>query len=154
VPWHIKASWLIFTIKYILVMPLNLMCVITIKPWPMSFGMGPQWVEKYHDQCQQYPLPALKLATPVDITPKCRDCYDCCVLRVHETYMVHYMSCKKPWECQLPYPCIPRNLAHAYWLQELMNVTTCGRLFQEYFNYCKQVKEWLAKKQQQIQSPP
>jgi len=109
---------------------------------------GPQRMEEYHGQCRQYPPPGL-IATPKDNTPERGACYDCRVLPVQETYTVHYTACKKPWECQLPYPRIPRNPAHAYRLRELTNVTTCGLLFREYFNYRQQVEEWLANKQSQ-----
>ncbi|GAX14845.1 hypothetical protein FisN_29Lh053 [Fistulifera solaris] len=100
---------------------------------------GPDHME-YHGQCRQYP-PAGVLHE--NNTPAKGLCQDCRTLPVEETYTVHYTACKKPWECLLPTPRNPRDKRHVYRLKELTNVTTCGLLFRQYFNYRQEVEQLL-----------
>lgn len=94
-----------------------------------------------HGLCRQYPPTGI---VPADNTPENGLCYDCRSLPVEDTYTVHYTACKKPWECVLPHPRTPQNKKHVYRLKELTNVTTCGLLFQRYFQYRREVEELLA----------
>jgi len=67
-------------------------------------------------QCRQYPVDGNFESN----TPENGKCHDCRVLPVSETKTVHFTACKKPWECRLPYPRVPRERmkAHTYRLQE------------------------------------
>jgi hypothetical protein len=100
---------------------------------------GPDHME-HHGQCRQYPPVGV---LPRNNTPEKGLCQDCRILPVEETYTVHYTACKKPWECLLPSPRNPRDKRHVYRLKELTNVTTCGLLFRQYFNYRQEVEELL-----------
>ena len=67
-------------------------------------------------------------------------CYDCRILPVEETMTAHYTACKKPWECRIPKPRIPRKKDETERLRELTNITTCGSLFKEYFQLRQDVE--------------
>lgn len=77
---------------------------------------GPERKE-YIGQCRKYPAYGVNF---VDNTPAQGQCEDCRILPVHETMTVHYTACKKPWECTIPYPRVPkaRMKEHKYRLQE------------------------------------
>lgn len=92
-------------------------------------------------QCRDYPPDGNFTAN----TPENGACEDCRVLPIEETMTVHYTACKKPWECLIPYPRNPRDKRQVYRLQELTNITTCGKLFRRYFEYRKDIEEQIAK---------
>ena len=91
---------------------------------------GPVRMEHY-GQCREYPRVG---GTFENNTPEQGKCRDCRVVPISEVKSAHYTACKKPWECQLPNPRVPRNKDHVHRLQELTNVTTCGLLFKEWFD--------------------
>ena len=102
---------------------------------------GPDGPDHLH-QCRDYPHDG-------DFehnTPENGECEDCRILPVEETMTAHYTACKKPWECTVPYPRVPnaRNRAHKYRLEELTNITTCGKLFNKWFGYREELERWIA----------
>lgn len=91
---------------------------------------GPVQMQHY-GQCREYP----RRGDTFDVNrPEYGKCRDCRVLPIEEIKSAHYTACKKPWECQLPHPRVPRNKDHVHRLQELTNVTTCGLLFRKWFD--------------------
>eukprot|EP00429_Kryptoperidinium_foliaceum_P007949 CAMPEP_0176019710 /NCGR_PEP_ID=MMETSP0120_2-20121206/9529_1 /TAXON_ID=160619 /ORGANISM="Kryptoperidinium foliaceum, Strain CCMP 1326" /LENGTH=370 /DNA_ID=CAMNT_0017352791 /DNA_START=401 /DNA_END=1513 /DNA_ORIENTATION=+ len=91
---------------------------------------GPAQME-YYGQCREYPRPGDDFE---DNTPEKKRCNDCRVLPVEKVKSAHYTACKKPWECQIPRPRVPRDKREVHRLQELTNVTTCGLLFKKWFD--------------------
>lgn len=91
---------------------------------------GPVGME-YYGQCREFPRDGDSFE---DNTPEKGKCRDCRITPITEVKSAHYTACKKPWECQLPNPRVPRNKDHVHRLQELTNVTTCGLLFKEWFD--------------------
>jgi hypothetical protein len=104
---------------------------------------GPDRME-LNGTCRQYPHESN--GDFVTNTPENGRCYDCRVLPISETRTVHYTACKKPWECRLPFPRIPkeRNKAQTYRLRELTNITTCRGLFRKYFEMRHEVEALIA----------
>lgn len=98
---------------------------------------------QHHMQCRQYPYNGIEFEQN---TPENGQCEDCRVLPIEETYTVHYTACKKPWECVIPTPRIPRSKAQEYRLQHLTNVTTCGLLFRRYFEMRQEIEGLVAEK--------
>lgn len=91
---------------------------------------GPVGME-YYGQCREYPREG---ETHSNNRPENGKCRDCRIVPIDQVKSAHYTACKKPWECQLPYPRIPRIKEHVHRLQELTNVTTCGLLFRKWFD--------------------
>jgi hypothetical protein len=83
-------------------------------------------------ECREYPT--IPGSTMQDNTPENGRCKDCRILPVDQVKSVHYTACKKPWECSLPYPRIPKQKNMELKLQELTNITACGLLFQKWFD--------------------
>jgi hypothetical protein len=104
---------------------------------------GPNRME-HEGQCRHYPEPGVDFANN---RPELGQCEDCRVLPIEETSTVHYTACKKPWECEIPFPRVPneKRKKHAYRLRELTNVTTCGLLFRKYFDFRKDIEDRIAK---------
>lgn len=102
---------------------------------------GPERKE-FIGQCRQYPYDGNFTAN----TPENGMCEDCRALNVEETRTVHFTACKKPWDCSIPYPRVPRDKSQVYRLAELTNVTTCGLLFREYFEIRKDIEKKIAQK--------
>jgi hypothetical protein len=104
---------------------------------------GPNRME-LEGQCRHYPETDGDFANN---RPELGQCEDCRVLPIEETSTVHYTACKKPWECEIPFPRVPnaKRKAHAYRLRELTNVTTCGLLFRKYFDFRKDIEDRIAK---------
>lgn len=98
---------------------------------------GPQLKEKHFGQCRDYPSDGDFASN----TAANGGCHDCRVLPVSETRTVHYTACKKPWECRLPHPRVPRDKSQVERLQNLTNMTTCRLLFREYFGYRKDIED-------------
>jgi hypothetical protein len=99
---------------------------------------------EHEGQCRHYPEPGVDFANN---RPELGQCEDCRVLPIEETSTVHYTACKKPWECEIPFPRVPneKRKKHAYRLRELTNVTTCGLLFRKYFDFRKDIEDRIAK---------
>jgi hypothetical protein len=95
-------------------------------------------------QCRNYPAKEDDFANNL---PELGQCEDCRVLPIEETNTVHYTACKKPWDCTMPFPRVPRARMkqHTYRLQELTNITTCGLLFRKYFDFRKDIEDRIAK---------
>ena len=87
--------------------------------------------------CRDYPLDG----DFENNTPENGKCEDCRILPIEETMTVHYTACKKPWECAIPYPRKPRDKRQEYRLQHLTNITTCGLLFEKYFDYRRHIED-------------
>ena len=103
---------------------------------------GPEKMD-HHMQCRQYPFDGIAFEKN---TPENGQCHDCRVLPIEETYTVHYTACKKPWECTIPHPRVPRRKQEEYRLQHLTNITTCGLLFERYFDFRRDVERLLVEK--------
>ncbi len=56
---------------------------------------------------------------------------------------VQYTACKKPWECQIPTPRVPRDKRKAYRLQNLVSIDNCSRLVKEWFKLRKEFEDAL-----------
>jgi len=102
---------------------------------------GPNGKEHMH-QCRDYPAPGIE---PEQNTPENGQCYDCRTLPVDQTITAHFTACKKPWECTVPKPRIPRDKRQVYRLQHLTNATTCGLLFAKYFEYRLDIEQRIAR---------
>jgi hypothetical protein len=79
---------------------------------------GPARNEEYHLKCRQ---------------KQSQTCEDCRITPIEKVKTVHYTACKKPWECRLPHPRKTRNTADQYRVDNLTNMTTCGKLFEKWF---------------------
>jgi hypothetical protein len=104
---------------------------------------GPEKEKEHYGQCRHYP--ALGPEHYAENTPENGQCEDCRILPLEETYTVHYTACKKPWECTVPNPRVPRNKRDVHRLQELTNVTTCGKLHHRYFEIRRDIEDRIAK---------
>lgn len=102
---------------------------------------GPQRRDEFFGQCRDYPAPGLRF---VENTPQHGKCHDCRILPVEETFTVHFTACKKPWDCTIPHPRVPRNPMEQERLLELTNITTCGFLFREYFLFRQDMEKRMA----------
>ncbi|KAL3915764.1 MAG: hypothetical protein SGILL_005494 [Bacillariaceae sp.] len=100
---------------------------------------GPKRMEHF-GQCRQYPQPGVDFK---DNTPENGQCTDCRILAVDQVKSAHYTACKKPWECMLPKPRVPKNPDEKLRLKELTNITTCGLLFERWFDLRRDFEEKL-----------
>mmetsp|Transcript_28822 Transcript_28822/g.43530 ORF Transcript_28822/g.43530 Transcript_28822/m.43530 type:complete len:495 (-) Transcript_28822:51-1535(-) len=98
---------------------------------------GPARME-HHLQCREYPHDG-----NFETNTKCEDCR---ITPIEKVKSAHYTACKKPWECVLPHPRIPRNENQKYRLSHLTNVTTCGMLFSKWFELRRDLERQLQKK--------
>jgi hypothetical protein len=102
---------------------------------------GPERYTEHHLQCRDYPRTYLSLdndnnSTSSSLVPDYTsntNCEDCRNTPIHLVKTVHYTACKKPWECQMAYPRVPRDKRQSYRLQNLVNVTMCMELVREWF---------------------
>jgi hypothetical protein len=101
---------------------------------------GPKRMEHF-GQCRQHPQPGVEF---VDNTPENGQCTDCRIMAVDQVKSVHYTACKKPWECSLPHPRVPKNPEEKVRLKELTNITTCGLLFEKWFDLRRDFEEKLS----------
>jgi len=92
---------------------------------------GPERKEEHHLQCREYPKLTLPDGTP-DYASN-TNCDDCRNTPIELVRTVHYTACKKPWECTMAHPRIPRDKRQSYRLENLVNVTYCGHLVREWF---------------------
>eukprot|EP00934_Nitzschia_sp_Nitz4_P009052 Nitzschia sp. Nitz4//scaffold16_size188269//78434//80084//NITZ4_001793-RA/size188269-augustus-gene-0.77-mRNA-1//1//CDS//3329538523//9042//frame0 len=88
---------------------------------------GPAKMEHY-GQCRDHPRMGGSYEMNTPENGKCRDCR-----ALTDVKSAHYTACKKPWECKVPHPRVPRDKAEVHRLQELTNITTCGVLFHKWF---------------------
>lgn len=95
---------------------------------------GPAKME-HHMQCREYPRDGVYETNT--------QCEDCRVTPIEEVKSVHYTACKKPWECVLPHPRVPRDERQKYRLSHLTNITTCGRLFSKWYELRQDLEEQL-----------
>ena len=103
---------------------------------------GPERYTEHHLQCRDYPRTYLSLddnssgTTSSSLVPDYAsntNCEDCRNTPIHLVKTVHYTACKKPWECRLAYPRVPRDKKQSYRLENLVNVTMCMELVREWF---------------------
>jgi hypothetical protein len=109
---------------------------------------------EYNGTCREYPKLLQQQPTPhqrldhqqqmFQLLQNNTDCEDCRMTPIELVNTVHYTACKKPWECQLPFPRQTRNPRQQYAADQLTNVTTCGLLFRKWFEARKQVEDLLA----------
>ena len=89
---------------------------------------GPERKDEYHLKCRQQQQD---------------QCEDCRVTPVELVKSVHYTACKKPWECTLPHPRTTRDPRQQYRVDNLTNITTCGKLFEKWFEYRREFEAQL-----------
>ena len=104
---------------------------------------GPERYTEHHLQCRDHPRTYISLddsssgtASSSSLVPDYAsntNCEDCRNTPIHLVKTVHYTACKKPWECQLAYPRVPRDKKQSYRLENLVNVTMCMELVREWF---------------------
>mmetsp|Transcript_31201 Transcript_31201/g.47788 ORF Transcript_31201/g.47788 Transcript_31201/m.47788 type:complete len:484 (+) Transcript_31201:84-1535(+) len=93
--------------------------------------------EQHKGQCREYPLDG-------NFTGNVH-CEDCRVTPIDLVRTVHYTACKKPWECAVPHPRVPRNKKQVYRLSHLTNITTCMNLHRKWFELREDFEEELQK---------
>jgi hypothetical protein len=96
---------------------------------------GPAKME-HHMQCREHPLDGNYETNT--------DCEDCRITPIDLVKSVHYTACKKPWECQIPHPRVPRDKNQVYRLSHLTNITTCGNLFAKWFELRQDLEQQLS----------
>ncbi|KAL7480924.1 hypothetical protein ACHAW6_006590 [Cyclotella cf. meneghiniana] len=92
---------------------------------------GPEMMEEHHLQCREYPRKVLANGQP-DYSSNTQ-CEDCRNTPIDLVKTVHYTACKKPWECKMANPRVPRDKRQKYRLENLVNVTMCMNLVKEWF---------------------
>jgi len=92
---------------------------------------GPERHEKHRGQCREHPRGRLPDGSPDYVSNTA--CEDCRVTPIEEVWSAHYTACKKPWECRMAYPRVPRDKRQVYRLENLVNVTYCMSLVKEWF---------------------
>ena len=102
---------------------------------------GPERMTEHNMQCRQYPRKKLPSGEPDYESNK--DCEDCRLTPVEAVKTVHYTACKKPWECKVPHPRVPRDKRHIYRLHNLVSVDNCSKLLKEWFKLRQEFEEAL-----------
>mmetsp|Transcript_12208 Transcript_12208/g.18339 ORF Transcript_12208/g.18339 Transcript_12208/m.18339 type:complete len:516 (+) Transcript_12208:50-1597(+) len=102
---------------------------------------GPERKDEHHLQCRDYPRAKLENGEP-DYASNTK-CEDCRMTPVEVVKTVHYTACKKPWECQIPTPRVPRDKRQAYRLHNLVSIDNCSRLVKEWFKLRKEFEDAL-----------
>ena len=97
---------------------------------------GPERMNEHHLQCRDHPRTFLPDGTP-DHASNTR-CEDCRNTPIDAVKSVHYTACKKPWECQIAHPRVPRDKSQSYRLENLVNVSYCMNLVREWFKLRKE----------------
>lgn len=93
---------------------------------------GPEKMNEHHLQCREHPRRTLANGQPdYKSNTRCEDCRNTPIANVKTA---HYTACKKPWECKLANPRVPRDKRQVYRLENLVNVTYCMDLVREWFN--------------------
>lgn len=93
---------------------------------------GPERMDEHHLQCREHPRTTLADGKTPDYASntQCEDCRNTPIALVRTA---HYTACKKPWECKMAYPRVPRDKRQSYRLENLVNVTYCMDLVREWF---------------------
>ena len=92
-------------------------------------------------QCREYPRTTLDNGKPDYAgNTKCEDCRNTPIKAVKTA---HYTACKKPWECKLANPRVPRDKKQSYRLENLVNVTYCMDLVREWFKIRREFEKAL-----------
>ncbi|KAL7464722.1 hypothetical protein ACHAXS_005088 [Conticribra weissflogii] len=104
---------------------------------------GPDGYDKHHLQCREYPRKVLKNGEPdYESNTQCEDCRN---TPIEAVKTVHYTACKKPWECKMANPRVPRDKKQEYRLKNLVNVTACMNLVREWFVLRREFEDALEK---------
>eukprot|EP00591_Stephanopyxis_turris_P007307 CAMPEP_0195527096 /NCGR_PEP_ID=MMETSP0794_2-20130614/28550_1 /TAXON_ID=515487 /ORGANISM="Stephanopyxis turris, Strain CCMP 815" /LENGTH=490 /DNA_ID=CAMNT_0040657927 /DNA_START=227 /DNA_END=1699 /DNA_ORIENTATION=+ len=99
--------------------------------------------KEYDGVCRKYPRPG---QPAVDLSDaKYKQCEDCRVTPPELVKTMHYTACKKPWECLVPTPRVPRNKAQVYRLSHLTNITTCASMHKKWFELRRDFEDQLFK---------
>ena len=101
---------------------------------------GPERMNEHHLQCREYPRSTLPDSTMLDYVSNTK-CEDCRNTPIDLVKTVHYTACKKPWECILAHPRVPRDKSQSYRLENLVNVTYCGLLVREWFELRREFED-------------
>jgi len=102
---------------------------------------GPQRKNEHHLQCREHPRTLLPNGQPdYASNTQCEDCRNTPVASVKTA---HYTACKKPWECKVAHPRVPRDKRQSYRLENLVNVTYCMELVREWFVLRREFEEAL-----------
>ena len=101
---------------------------------------GPERMNEHHLQCREYPRSTLPDGTMPDYASNTK-CEDCRNTPIELVKTVHYTACKKPWECILAHPRVPRDKSQSYRLENLVNVTYCGLLVREWFELRREFED-------------
>jgi len=97
---------------------------------------GPEHFEEHKHQCREYPRTTLADGKPdYASNTKCEDCRN---TPIESVKSAHYTACKKPWECTIAHPRVPRDKRQKYRLENLVNVTYCMNLVREWFEIRKE----------------
>lgn len=102
---------------------------------------GPEREEEHHLQCREHPRSFLDNGEP-DYKSN-TNCEDCRSTPIEEIKTAHYTACKKPWECTMAYPRVPRDKRQSHRLENLVNVDYCMNLVREWFELRKQFEDAL-----------
>jgi hypothetical protein len=102
---------------------------------------GPERKDEHHLQCRDYPRTKLPNGEPDYASNK--KCEDCRMTPLEKVKTVHYTACKKPWECQIAYPRVPRDKRQAYRLQNLVSIDNCSKLVKEWFQLRQEFEDAL-----------
>lgn len=106
---------------------------------------GPARREEHGGQCREHPRAVLADGMPdyAGNTPENGRCEDCRNTPVESVRTAHYTACKKPWECKLATPRVPRDRRQVYRLENLVNVTYCMALVREWFELRREFEDAL-----------
>jgi len=92
---------------------------------------GPERADEHKLQCREYPQTTLANGKPDYASNTI--CEDCRNTPIEKVRTAHYTACKKPWECTMAHPRVPRDKKQSYRLENLVNVTYCMNLVREWF---------------------
>ena len=102
---------------------------------------GPERMNEHKLQCREYPRTTLPDGKPDYAgNTKCEDCRN---TPIEAVKTAHYTACKKPWECKLANPRVPRDKKQSYRLENLVNVTYCMDLVREWFKIRREFEKAL-----------
>ncbi len=102
---------------------------------------GPERYNEHHLQCRDYPRAKLANGEP-DYASNTK-CEDCRKTPIEQVKTVHYTACKKPWECQIANPRVPRDKRQVYRLQNLVDIDNCSKLVREWFQLRQEFEDAL-----------
>jgi len=102
---------------------------------------GPERKEEHHLECREHPRTTLPNGKPDHRSNK--KCEDCRNTPIEAVKTAHYTACKKPWECTMAHPRVPRDKRQSYRLENLVNVTYCMNLVREWFELRREFEDAL-----------